>query len=348
MIYLPTVDIINEIARSYAMNKVVTGSGYVAPAIFLKAGAKVTRWNYYKSKADALKKLYKLTNTPGGSDPVPAGAVTFKADGSAQTFGINADFYFPLLSQISVPVPYNAIGMILQRVGNKAVFIAKFYRTTGTGPFYAVIDFTHFSISANVVKAAGDKLAAIDALQREVALIKATYNFYTNYLNELAAKPFLNPAEQQSYNRANNIRQAMWQEMQQIKDVQFVTMQNGQIGLPVLPLIAWIVIGLGVTIAAASVILKEVEKSKRIRQSYDHQKFLAAEQKKILDGFAAGQYTKEQAQAALKNIGIAMQTADTVAKETVKDKGVFDNLADIAKFGMIAVIVLAVTKMSNN
>lgn len=341
-LYIPTQDEIKKVLQAWQVQQVTgQGTNFVAPTVYLQSGlTNVPRWNYYSSKEVALKQLYYLSGEKGYTAQNASGSVTFKQDGTAQTFGINVDFLVPSSIASNIPVPYAAMKEMLKT--KLQYFLIRFYTPTGSGPYYAAINKNYFGITATVVKATGDKLAAMEVYYRNLAKIKAEYNSIVASLNYLTTQPF-NSKTQETINRLTQRRISMYNEMSQLQGVTIVTGTSGSISggsvgfIPIAYVVVLAIIGVaGWTV---STWLTEKQKTQRIVDAYNHQQYIAAEQKQLLADFKAGKITEPVFTAAAKNLGIAMETAKKVAEESSKpEKGILDGVGKIAMWLAIGLI----------
>lgn len=344
-LYIPTAAEIKKILQAWQIHQVTDGSSFVAPTIYLLKGVtNVPRWNYYNSKETALKQLYYLSGEKGFTAQTANGSVDFKKDGTAQTLGINVDFYLPVSVLSNVPVNYFGIKEVLKT--KLDFFLIRFYKTNGSGPYYAAINKNYFGVSAQVVKATGEKLAAIETFYRNLARIKAEYNSLVSSLNMLTAQPF-NAKTQETINRLTQRRISMDNEIRQISGINIVTGPSGTIsGIGIVPILYIVVLAvIGVAGWTVSTWLNEKAKTQRIVDAYNHQQFIAAEQKQLLADYKAGKIPEAVFINAAKNLGIAMETAKKVAEESSKpDKGLLDGVGNIVMWLAIGVIGMQALK----
>lgn len=345
MVIIVPQQTVKEIVQSWA-NYQMGSTGFVAPTFYLKSGVSLPRLNYYATKEAAFKQLLFMTNSPGGVDQkTVAGSITFKNDGSAQTAGINCDFFVPIAADQLIPADYAAAKAVYEKVPN-IYFIVRFYKTDGTGAYYSILTPIFFGIAATVVKATGDKLAAMKEFYKNLEFVKAEYNALVGTLNELTNQPF-NPITQQTINRLTQRRITMLSEIKSISGINLMTSSGGTInGIGIIPIA--IIVAIAIIGAAAwgvTTWIKENEKSKRILSAYQHQQYMAAEQQKILDACKSGAYSQDQCNTALKNIGIAIETGKDVANKSAENtKGLFGEIGDMVKWGAVGFIAYMLIK----
>ena len=312
--------------------------GYVAPTVFLLQGKNAgSGWNYYNSLTDAFEKCKYLLRL-GGSNIPPAGFVPLKKDGTAQTIGINVDFYFAVNKDKLVNLGYKA-RKFANTLSNPVFCILRFYKTDGTGPFYTVYDPRYMGASATPVSSySADKISAIDRLNREVALVKAKHNVLASYLNALAVKK-LTPVEQQIFNEGSLRLQTMRAEIQQINGIEIYYSKDGTIGFIVLPLIAWLIVGAAVVGWAVSKIVEQYQKTARLNASYDAQKWVSDQKIKIEREVTKGTLTKDQAAALTNDLDKLNANAQKNAEESAKNvPGMFGDIANVVKWAAIALV----------
>jgi len=349
-LYIPTAADIKKVVDAWKTRMITNTTSYAATTFYLLKGAIISRLNYYTSKDTALKQLYYLAGEKGFSSQVPSGSIAFKQDGTAQTAGINAELYLPVSAGFSsLPLPYESAKDFLQKT-NVRDFIVRFYTNTGNGPYYAVFNGRYFSIDATIIKATGDKAIAMQGFYNNLQKIKAQYNALVASLNELISKPG-DPVTQQTINRLTQRRISLLEEIKQIPGATIVTGTDGNIsGIGVIPIAYIVVIAIVGAIGwTANTFVENRAKTDRILESFNHQKFMVAEQQRILADAAAGKISQSTANAALKNLGVAIKTAGEVAEESAKDeKGLFGEIGDIVKWGVVGLIGFQFMKMQQS
>jgi len=318
--------------------------GYIAPTVFYLQGKAPASRNYYTSLQDALDKMKYLYNA-GGRNVTPAGNIRFTAGGAAQTIGINADFFMPVTNESFVSVPYAVVrSTLLDNTNIPGVF--SFYTTDGRGPFYSTFEPANMGVSASKVDGNNAKVKALDTLHRQLELMKIEYNKLTVFINEANKQP-ANPVTTLIIANANVRKATMLSQMQSIdKDIKFNFLADTQIGFIQLPIIAWILI-FGAAAAAWTIdrALDRAEKSRRITEGFNQQKFVADQKQLAISKLNNKEWTQQQYDVYIKTLdGIALSAQDVIDKSS-KEKG---GLVDIAKFGMIAIVALAVSKFAGN
>ena len=310
--------------------------GYVAPTVYLRAGKFVSAWNYYATKEDAYKKYLYLMNQ-GGSNVNPVGSVQFRNDGTAQTVGINVNFY-AAFANYWTPVSYKYLRDNINTIGNHIIF--QFYTTDGSGTYWAIFNTNYFGISATVVSdVSQDKLAALDSFHREVQLLKYRYNSIAAFLNTLSQRQ-LNAKEQMIFNQGvllvNNLRY----ELTTIRGVEITFNSTGQaVGLPVFLLIGIIAILAGATAWTVSAIITEKEKTKRINESYQLAQWVANKKQEIAAQVTAGQISQAEANGIYSTLDKATATANQVANNASKPgSNIFSDMTGLIKWGVIGLI----------
>jgi hypothetical protein len=272
-----------------------------------------------------------ITKYNGGA-AIPAGNVAFKADAVPQTFGINADFYV-YKNGSWVITDYATMKMSLRRC------IVRVYTPTGTGPYFAVFEPAYFGISATkVTETDAAKVAALDSLYREVALLKYRYNALVGFMNTLAARQ-LNSFEQQIYNQGLVTLQNLNNQISQIKGIELNYTASGAIGTPVILIIAIIAILSGVAAWTITAIATEREKTKRINESYDLSKWIAIKKQEIANQVQQGVLSQTEANSIYTTLDKAAETGNKIATQSSKESpGLFSDIATLAKWGVAGLI----------
>lgn len=304
--------------------------GYVAPTVFLKADKYLSNYNYYGSLQGAIDKYNYLHNLPGGKNTTPVGIRSFINNQTAQTFGINCDFY-TLQGSTWELTSYSWLKS--KSVWPPMVF--RFISVTGSGTYYSIFDPYYFSISAIAVSTLDpNKLRELDLFWREVQIMKYRYNSFVGFLNVLSQKE-LNSIEQRTFNEGLLILQSLSNEMQQIRGVS-IQYQNGKVGLPVLVLIALVVVLSVATAWTINSIATEREKTKRINDSYDLQKWVVNKKLEIAQQVNSGQISQASADSINATLDNAAQLAEGIAKDAAKPKtNSLDSVVNILKWGVI-------------
>jgi len=318
--------------------------GYVAPTVYLKSGRYVSNWNYYSTLQGAINKFLFLKNL-GGSNTQAVGIRSFVNDGSAQTFGINCDFY-ALVSGSWQIVSY---AWLKSKISSLPPVVFRFMTVSGAGTYYAIFDPYYFGLSAiSVGEVSPDKLAELDGFWREVQTMKYRYNSFVGFLNTLSQRE-LNIAEQKIFNQGLLMLNNLSNEMQTIRGIQISFQQGGKIGLPVLVIIVLIVVLSAAAAWAISSIAAERERTKRINDAYDLNKWVADKQIEVAKLAETGQISQQSAAAINKTLKDTAGVANSVAANAAKGgKTIFESLADVAKWGAIGFIGYAVFKKTQS
>jgi hypothetical protein len=312
--------------------KLFSERDYLAPTVYKKDGVGIpSGYNYYGTLNQAQQKFLFLNNR-GGYNSAPVGYKTFP-NTAVQTFGINVDFYV-YNNGNWILTPYSELRNT--NLGQGIVF--RFYLTDGSGPYYSIFDNKLFGISATAIDSvSSEKLAALDAYYREVALLKYRYNNLVGFLNELAKKQ-LNPKEQQIFNEGMLKLQNMQQQISTLKGIEISYTANGAvIGLPILLIIAVIAILAAVAGWTITEIMGMKEKTKQINDSYNLTMWVASKKQEVAMQATAGTITQSQADGINKTLDDATELANKVAQNASKDNsgGIFSNLATLVKWGAI-------------
>lgn len=319
---------------------------YLAPSVYRPANRNVSNWNYYNSFWDAEKKWRYIENQ-GGQNIPPAGIVSFANSATPQTFGINVDFYI-LVGGLWQLTSYK---YLRTRWGdaNLPPVIIRMYTKEGNGPFYAIGNNYHFAIAATTVQSLSpDKLAALDDYYREMQLMKYRYNAFIGFMNTLAGVQNMNTIVQKVYNEGLGLLQTFSQQMSTVRAVEIQYSQGEKIGaLPVLAVIAIVALLAGAAGWTVSAIISEKEKTKRINDSYELNKWVA--EKKIQVGSMVEQGTLSPSAASTinKQLDAAAEAGNSVAERESANKGIFGNIADIVKWGVLGLIGFQAIKLIN-
>lgn len=321
-------------------NKDFSKRGYVAPTVYLLASKFLSNYNYYGSLTDAINKLSFLKGW-GGSNVPPIGMVSFVNNGTAQTFGINCDFYALIANQWQL-VDYAYLKSMTGSSFPPVVF--RFISANGTGPYYAIFDRYYFGLAAtSVAETDPVKLAELDAYWREVQLLKYRYNSFVGFLNTLSTKQ-LNTVEQQIYNEGLLMLNTLSNQLHNIRGV-YIEYDNGQkIGLPVVAIIIIIAVLSGVTAWTVSSIATEREKTKRINDSYDLQKWIVTKKQEIAQQVTAGKISAQSAAGINSSLDAAASQAAKIADNASKNKTIFGDVATIAKWGVLGYVAFLFSK----
>jgi hypothetical protein len=311
--------------------------GYVAPTVYKLGGVTLGGYNYYNTLQEAeLKALY--LGGKGGYNVPPAGSIPLTSS-EPTTFGINVDFYLYKDGAFA-----NSSYAELKRLGiNHRMIAFRFWRTDGSGPYYSVLDYERFGISAtSVASVSPEKLAQLDALYRAVELLKYRYNSLVGFLNNLAMRQ-LTAKEQQIFNEGSLRLQNLRVEMQQLDGVEFRFTSTGAVvhGIGFVPLliIAAIVIIAAVTGWTITQIADMREKTQRINDAYQLNQWVTQKKIEVAQMAAAGAISNKDAASIQKSLDKASTAANEVAGNAAKDApGTLDNVITIAKIAGIFIL----------
>lgn len=322
-----------------------TPDDYVAPTVYLLAAkTAIGKYNYYKSMGDAAQKCLYLNNGTGANS-TPLGQVTFINNGQAQTMGINVDF-FVFNSGAWVPRTYAQ----LRGTSLSGMIIFSFYSTQGGGPYWAIFDNRYFGISATTVRGSDpQKALALDNFYRSVQLMKYRYNYLAGFLNQLSQRQ-LNPAEQQIYNSGLLLMQNLTNQMRSINGITISYTDKGTIGNPVILIIAIIAIVAGATGWTIYAIQMEQEKTQRINDAYDLNKWVADKKVAIAQQVNQGVISQQQANDAIQTLDNASSVANKIALNASKNSegGFLGDTASIIKWGVIGFLGFKAFEAFNN
>jgi hypothetical protein len=309
-------------------NSNYTIQGYVAPTVFLIKGGLIPRWNYYSTKEQAIGAF------SGDYPPTSAGNVAFTTNPVPQTFGINVDFYI-LQSGQWLPVDY-----AYMKANNVPKAVIRMFTPTGTGPYWAVLKPQYFGITATRVDEYDpQKIAALDSFYREAALLKYRYNALVGFLNNLGQRQ-LTPVEQSIFNQGVLLLQNLNNQMSQIKGLEIHYTQTGAVGLPIILIIGILAILGGVAGWTITAIATEREKTKRINDTYELNKWIATKKQEIAAQVNSGTLTSSQAAGIYSTLDAAANVGNKVATESTKPTaGLFGEVRDVLKWGIVGLIV---------
>lgn len=315
---------------------------YVAPTVFSDPGRYVSTWNYYSTLNQAIEKWNYLNNN-GGTNYQPAGAVSFPNDNKPHTLGFNCDFYI-LKDGTWQLTSYSYLkGLSSATLINQPV-IFRFIRTDGAGIYYAIFNNLYFGLSATKLKEFDpDKIAALDTFYREVQLMKYRYNALVGFLNDLGKKQ-LNTVEQQVFNEGLLLLNSMNQQIATINGIELAYTETGAIGNPVILIILIIVILSAATAWTISTIQAEREKTKRINDSFELNKWISNKKNDIASQVASGAISQGNADSIYKTLDDAAKAANTVANNAAKPDSLFGNISSIVKWGVVGIIAVMLLK----
>jgi len=312
---------------------------YIAPTVYLRAGKFMTGYNYYASLEKAVRKYNFLNNLAGGVDEIPAGSIRFVENGAAQTIGINCDFYV-LKGSDWVLTDYKW----LKSQTKWPPVIFRFLTPATQGPYYALFTANYFGMSATTLEdVEPEKVVELDVFWREVQLMRFRYNELVGFLNALA-KRRLNTVEQQIFNEGMLLLNSMNNQMAGVRGIEIAYSEKNSVGLPVLLLIAGIAILAGATAYTVSTIVAETEKTKRINNSYELQKWVSEKKIEVAQLAASGQISSEAASGINGTLSTAAAIANQVAENSAKSSGLFDGLSSAIKWGAVGLLSFLLLK----
>jgi hypothetical protein len=314
---------------------------YVAPTVFKKNGIGITTgWNYYGTLGEAIVKWKFLNNKPGGSDVAPEGTINFQPNTSAQTAGINVDFYILQSDGRWYLTNYK----YLRGLVSYPSMIYRFYTIDGVGPYWAIFDPARFGIAATSIDSVSpDKLAALDDFYRELALLKYRYNSLAGFMNGLSLQT-LSPQEQQIYNEGTLKLQQMAEQMKLIKGIEISFTDKGAVVgvLPILLIIAIIAILAAATAWTITEITSMKERTRQINDAFQLNQWVADKKTQLATMVTSGQITQDQATDINHTLDKAQIVANKVADNASKtdSPGLFGEITGLVKWGIIGFVVV--------
>jgi hypothetical protein len=317
---------------------------YLAPTVFTEPTRFVTNWNYYSTLDQAIQKHYYLTGQ-GGKNYSPAGVVYFTNNGKPQTFGINCDFYILKNGEWQL-TSYKYLKTI-SGVWPPVVF--RFLSPDGAGIYYSILNVYYFGLSATSIKSVpAAKLEALDSFYREIQITKYRYNALVGFLNTLGKKQ-LNIVEQQVFNEGMLLLNSMNQQIATVRGIEVGYTQTGAMGNPVILLIALIIILSAATAWTISNVVSEKEKTKRINDAYELNKWIALKKQEIAQQVTAGTISQQTANGINNTLDDAAGTANAIAANAAKNgKGVFGEIGDIVKWGVVGLVAITLLRNSKS
>jgi large-conductance mechanosensitive channel len=312
-----------------------TNRDYLAPTVYKKAGIQINAGvNYYDNLAYAVTKYYFLTNN-GGADVDPAGQITFEPNDTAQTIGINVDFYgYDSENSQWQIVSY---GYLKGLIFSLPPTVFRFYAVDGSGPFYAILDPSYMGISATSISSVDpSRLLALDALYREVQLMKYKYNALAGFLNTLAQNT-LNPFEQQIFNEGVLQLQSLQAQMGNLQGIEITyTGKGAVIGLIPFLIIAIVAILAVATAWTIATINEQTQKTKQINDSFQLEEWVGSKKQELAAQVTAGTITQAQADDINKYLDGAASAANKIATTAAKNsEGTLQALGNIIKWAGI-------------
>lgn len=328
-----------------------TKRAYVAPSVYRLPSENTTKgWYYWNTLEEAMRFYRFLLNEKGTTLPKPAGQVSFTTAATAQTMGINVDFFFSLPVVGSIVLPYAWVKQKMAQPGN-VVLPFRFYKKDGSGPYYSVFSSTHMGMAATSINnIATDKVAALDEYHRQLQLLKAKHNTLALYLKDLSTKQ-LKPVQQQSFNEGLLLLNGMREEMRKLRGVDVTYLQNGSIAaIPVLLLILIISVVAAAAAWTVTQITSEAAKVAKLNASYNTIKWVSDQQLKISQALKSGQINQAEYNDMMKTLQAASDTANKAVVDVTKDSdkpGLLDKLQNLLLIGLGGYALIQFTKKSN-
>jgi hypothetical protein len=312
--------------------------GYISPTVYRLPSSTATRWPYFKTLQNALDFIKYMAGNKSVKLPVNAGYIPFVNTRTPQQLGINVDFYLPLPALGSLPVPYVYVREKYKAAGN-VVLAFKFYKPNGSGPFYSILSSTDLGIAATQTdKLTPEKIAALDRLTREVALLKANYNALANFLDGLSKKT-LSPVQQQVFNEGVLRLMDYKTQINAIKDIDFKFGKNSQVsGIGIAPAIAWLIFWAVTSIIAAYTITRIAAKwaeVAKVRSDNDAIQFITDANIRIAKDPTLTQQQKQD--LINKNYGIidSIEQHKETVEENAAKPGMVEQLMSLGKWAVI-------------
>jgi len=316
--------------------------GYVAPTVYLKADKYLSNYNYYGTLQAAIDKYMYLHNQ-GGRNSAPVGIKTFVNNSTEQTLGINCDFYV-FIDGVWQLASYSWLKA--KSVWPPMVF--RFMATDGGGTYYAIFDPYYFGLSAiSISNVEPAKLNELDLFWREVQVMKFRYNSFVGFLNTLSQKE-LNSVEQRVFNEGLLLLNNLSNQMSNVRGITIVYNSAGKVGLPVLVLIALVVV---LSVAAAwtvNSIAAEREKTRRINDAYDLNKWIIEKKQEVAQQVSSGQISQQSANGITESLNTAANLANKIATDAAKPKTMLGDLVNVLKWGAIGYIAFMLFRSAKN
>ena len=299
--------------------------GYVAPNVFLRKGGSIPNWKYYATITQAAAAYIEPDYVQ------TAGQINFINNGLPQTMGINVDFY------VIIDGKWTPVNFAYIKDNPNATGIIRFYDTNGNGAFYTIWNPYYFgSTATNVGSYPPDKIAALDSFYREVALLKYRYNSLVGFLNAMATRQ-LTTREQQIFNEGMLRLQSLSNQLNTIEGIEVSYTDKGAVVgiLPIILIIAIVLILASATAWTITTVLGEAEKTKRINDSFELQKWIADKKLEVAAAVAAGTITSSQANDIYKTLDSAANSGLQVAAQSTKPtEGIFSQMTTLLKWGV--------------
>ena len=148
----------------------------------------------------------------------------------------------------------------------------------------------------------------------------------------------LNTREQQIFNEGILKLQNLSNQLNTIQGIEISYTDKGAVVgvIPVILIIAIILILASATAWTVSTVLTEAEKTKRINDSFELNKWIADKKLEVAAAVTAGTITSSQANEIYKTLDAAASVGNKVAVESTKDPGsFFGSFGSLVKWGVI-------------
>jgi hypothetical protein len=312
---------------------------YISPTVYRPANG-ISGWNYYSTAKDALLQWLYINKVPGYDKIKPVGAVTFK-NSAATTLGINVDFfvYSPILG--AVPANYTWVKEWSYKKNKFPTLIFRFYKTDGSGPFYAVLDNRYLYIAATVVTSVEPrKLILLQQFNNSVQLLKGRYNSLAKLVSDLSKRQ-KTVVEQQVFDESLLTLLSFERQLRQLKGVDIVWTNSGQISGPdavgLLPLVWVTIIAVSGIVAAYTVdkITAYLANAKAIEQANNTVQFVETQRLKIAQALKENKINREDStylEGKLNEVQKAAQKNITDVSMK-KEDGIFDKATNLLLVG---------------
>lgn len=333
-------------------NKSIAQTVYVNPTVYKPASQTFSGWNYYASAKDALNQWAFLNGIKGFTKVAAAGSVQFKKS-VAETFGVTVDFFFyhPVLG--AIPVPYAVVKQAMYSSTKTAMCIIRFYKTDGSGPYWAILDNRYLAItSTKYTDIPANKVQALTDFHNTVQRMKIQYNTLAAFVTNLSKRK-LSAAEQQIFNesmvRLNNFQN----QLRQLKGVTIVWGETGQVsGIGIAPIIWMAIIVVSAITVTYSVekILLYLQDARIVEQSNGIIKYVNDQRLKIAAALKAGDITPEQAAALQRDLNAteAAATKNIVDVANKKEETIIDKIGKYLLWGTGIYLGAQILKGNNN
>jgi hypothetical protein len=312
--------------------------GYIAPTVYRLASSTSLKWPYFSSLQSAVSFIKVLARIKGAVLPPPAGYTYFTSNKTAQTLGINVDFYWPVDFFGTLPVPYVFVRDKFKAGGN-VIMPFKFYKTNGSGPFYSVLSSTDLNIAATVSdKLSPDKIQQLDKLTREVVLLKANYNALATFISKLGQQQLL-PVQQQVFNEGILRLLEYKQQIAEIKDIEFKFGKSNQVaGIGNPAAVIWLVFWAVTAIIAAYTVTRIAAKwaeVQKIRSDNDAIEFITDANIRIAKDASLTAEQKRDLINENNKTKSSIEQHKTTVEENAAKPAIIEQVIGLAKWGVI-------------